>query len=73
MYKQNSKKRVFSRDWKDIPVTISQADFQRLRKIIDSLCSLSSLAELQECRLILLHALYKHWELDLKSAIHENY
>lgn len=73
MYKQNSKKRVFSREWKDIPITISSTDFQRLRQIIDSLCSLSDLDELHECRVILLHALYDYWKLDLKSAIYENY
>lgn len=73
MCKQNSKKRVFSHDSDDIPIMISQRDFHRLRQIIDALWTLSTLDELNECRLILLHALYKHWELDLKSAIHENY
>lgn len=49
------KRRVFTPDWKDIPVTMSHDDFIRVCNVVECLCRISSLKELHEIYDILFH------------------
>lgn len=65
------KRRVFTQDWQNVPVTMSQDDFIRLKDIVDSLCRLSLLKEIHEMKEILFHVSMQNYKEDLKQGLKE--